>query len=131
MRDKSGPVKCETSWPKGPIRWPWANGPMLTTCLKLRFCPEFSLLLYQILVNFDLELGTRFQIYTLHYTLHHECSDTQHHEYRFLGLRTLLFTSSIFIFNIQSSRNNGQDSHFPKLTKFDDFSRSFNTFPGI
>ena len=31
--DQSRPVECETRWPEGQIRWPRANGPVLTAGL--------------------------------------------------------------------------------------------------
>ena len=30
---QSGPVKSKSRWPGGQIKWPRANGPVLTTCL--------------------------------------------------------------------------------------------------
>ena len=32
---QSGPVESKSRWPGGQIRWPRANGPVLTTCLQL------------------------------------------------------------------------------------------------
>ena len=39
---QSGPVELETRWPRGQIRWPRANDPVLTACVNDRLVFEIS-----------------------------------------------------------------------------------------